>query len=329
MKITRDTNMKKILVGLICASVFAASAADVAEIAKKALPKVVSNTISMTADNGFIYSRNELEHLSKGALTGGKIVNVSKCANKKNAVPGVALKDFSDQLKSLNIQLIVVPVPPKAAIYPFGEFNAGEAMMYLRPYYDELRNQGIKVLDPSEIFLKDASPNVYCHTDAHWSPRGIALVADELAKQILPHGDVKFTVTSVKTEIIGDLAKSLSSVQPEKETLNLESVTEAVFDEKSPVLVIGDSHTLIFSSGGDMLAEKSGLCEALATRIGMPVERIGVKGSAATAVRVNLYRKAAKDPAWIKGKKFVIYCFSCREFTEATSGWLKIPVMKK
>ena len=58
------------------------------------------------------------------------------------------------------------------------------------------------------------------------------------------------------------------------------------------------------------------------------VERIAVKGSAA-AVRTNLYRKAAKDAEWIKGKKFVIWCFSAREFTESTSGWPKVPVLKK
>ena len=32
---------------------------------------------------------------------------------------------------------------------------------------------------------------------------------------------------------------------------------------------------------------------------------------------------------WIKGKKFVIWCFSAREFTESTSGWPKVPVLKK
>ena len=95
------------------------------------------------------------------------------------------------------------------------------------------------------------------------------------------------------------------------------------------MLILGDSHTLVFSSGGDMLAEKSGLGENLAASLGIPVERIAVKGSAAAAVRTNLYRKAAKDANWIKGKKFVIWCFSAREFTESTSGWPKVPVMKK
>lgn len=51
--------------------------------------------------------------------------------------------------------------------------------------------------------------------------------------------------------------------------------------------------------------------------------------AAAAAVRTNLYRKAAKDAEWIKGKKFVIWCFSAREFTESASGWPKVPVLKK
>ena len=43
----------------------------------------------------------------------------------------------------------------------------------------------------------------------------------------------------------------------------------------------------------------------------------------------EFYRKAAKDADWIKGKKFVIWCFFARAFTESTSGWPNVPVLKK
>ena len=82
-------------------------------------------------------------------------------------------------------------------------------------------------------------------------------------------------------------------------------------------------------SRGDMLAENAGLAEYLASELRMPVDRIGVKGSALTVVRTNLYRKTAKDAAWIKNKKVVIWCFSAREFTESISGWGVVPVTKK
>ena len=107
------------------------------------------------------------------------------------------------------------------------------------------------------------------------------------------------------------------------------SVSGKIFSEDSPVPGIGDSHTLIFSVGGDMLAEGSGFCELLAAKLQMPVDRIGVRGSAASSVRIDLYRHAVKDPEWLRKKKWVIYLFSCREFTEAVSGWSRVPVMKK
>ena len=96
------------------------------------------------------------------------------------------------------------------------------------------------------------------------------------------------------------------------------------------MLLLGDSHMLFLFSGGDMLAENVGLAECLASELKMPINRIGVKGSASTVVRTNLYRnrKAAMDAALIKGKKVIIWCFTAREFTESTSGWIVVPVIK-
>jgi len=63
--------------------------------------------------------------------------------------------------------------------------------------------------------------------------------------------------------------------------------------------------------------------------LAMPIERIAIEGFAEAAVRTNLCRKAAKDTDRIKGRKFVIRCFSVREVSESPSGRPKIPVQKK
>ena len=205
----------------------------------------------------------------------------------------------------------------------------GDAMVYLKPFYGELRAKGVEVLDLSGVFEKSESP-VYCKQDAHWNPEGIRLAVEELVKLMkLEKGKADFKVESRKISIVGDLMLSLDRNAKPSEEITLYTVSGDVFKGTSPILLLGDSHTLIFSSGGDMLAEKSGLGENLAAALGMPVERIAVKGSAAAAVRINLYRKAAKNAAWIKNKKFVIWCFSAREFTESTSGWPKVPVLRK
>lgn len=321
--------MKKCFFTLFAATAVSLAAGNTAETAKWALDKIPAGKMAFKAENGIFYPRSEFRHIAKGSLVNGGVVKVAATARKRNADPVAALKFFNDQLKALNIKLIVLPVPPKMAVYPLPGSAAGEAAKYLQPFYEELRGQGIDVLDMTGSFIRDAALQPYCRTDAHWSPAGMELTAKELAKKISLRGNKKYTVSQKKVSVAGDLAKNLAPGNPETESVLLKSVDENVFDQNSPLLVIGDSHTLIFSAGGDMLAEKSGICELLAAETGLPIDRIGIKGSAASAVRVDLFRKASKDSLWLKNKKVIIYCFSCREFTEAASGWAKIPVLRK
>ncbi len=321
--------MKKIPV-FLTAVCFAAGAfaAEVSEIAEKALRQVQPGTITMKGENGWLYSRNELSHLAAGPLAQGKVVEHSKCTKKSNADPVPAIADFSGRLKEIGVKLILVPVPPKADAAPFGELKKGDAMAYLKPFYEELREKGVEVLDLSGVFENSEVP-VYCKQDAHWNPEGIRLAVNELVKLMnLEKGNADFKVKDQKISIVGDLMLSLDRNAKPSEEITLHTVEADVFEDASPILLLGDSHTLVFSSGKDMLAEGSGLGENLTAALGMPIERIAVKGSASATVRINLYRKASRNAAWLKGKKFVIWCFSAREFTESTSGWPVIPVVK-
>ena len=320
--------MKRLLSAVLCLFLIHTWSDEPAGTAAQLLARIPGS--SMTLQNGdWLYSRNELEHLSKGALTGQRVAAVSVCKRKKNADPAAALNYFHQQLRDLNIALIIIPVPPKCAFYPLPGLKKGEAMKYLKAYYEELRKSGLEILDLSEIFLRDPAVQTYCRTDAHWSPAGIRLAVDAIAEKIPLRGDSVFEIKKHSVRTAGDLAKSLSATNPIQEELLLETVSGNVFSEDSPILVIGDSHTLIFSVGADMLAKSSGFCELLAAKLKMPVDRIGVRGSAASSVRIDLYRHAVKNPEWLQRKKWVIYLFSCREFTEAISGWSRVPVMKK
>ena len=107
--------MKKTLASLLMVLGLSAAvcAAEVSEIAEKALANVQSGTITMKGEDGWLYSRNELAHLAAGPLAGGKIVEHSKSTKKDNADPIPGIADFNDQLKEIGVKLIVVPVPPK------------------------------------------------------------------------------------------------------------------------------------------------------------------------------------------------------------------------
>ena len=314
-----------LLLCTVCVSIYAEDTAREADILLKQIPP---NTITYKSPNGWLYSKNELIHLSKGALENGRIKTVAVSRKPINADPFRALKAFHDDLAVLGIKLIIVPVPPKLAAVPCNGITSENAMRYLKPYYQELRSKGLNILDISEHFKKNAT-SYYCKTDAHWSPLGIKLTVKLLAEEISFRGNTIFKSQKIKQKISGDLAKSLNPNAAETEEILLEKVAGNTIDSNSPILLIGDSHTLIFSTGDDMLANNAGLAELLALELKTPIDRIGVRGSAATAVRINLFRKAAKNQAWLKNKKYVIYCFSCREFTEATSGWVKVPVLRK
>ena len=96
----------------------------------------------------------------------------------------------------------------------------------------------------------------------------------------------------------------------------------------SPVILMADSHGLIFHVGGDMLASGAGLADQLALEMGFAVDLIAVRGSGATPARVNLYRRA-KRKGYLAKKKVLIWCIAAREFTESVDGWGKVPVLKK
>lgn len=313
---------------LLLAASFAAlgffvAAADVEQEAKRMLAGVEPGTIVFKGADGWLYSRNELAHLAKGDLSGGLIAGKSECSSPQKADPIPAIVDFNDQLKALGIELLVVPVPPKMAVYPAAPLAPGEAMAYLKPFYGELRARGVNVLDLSDLFIAKAGAEpLYCKTDAHWSPAGMLLAAEEITGK-------KKELKSSEITISGDLARSLGASAPASEKIKFFEVSAGSAGADSQYLLIGDSHTLVFHAGGDMLAENGGLSDLLGALWGENVELIAVKGSAATAVRASLYRKAAGDPAWLKSKKLVIWCFSAREFTESPTGWVKVPVLKK
>ncbi len=321
---------KSWLTGLWCCvalgGLAADGASDVASFAREQLSKVEPETITLKGNDGWLYSRNELDHLSKGPLADGAVSRTAKADKYPDPVPAVTA--FNDALKEQNIRLIVVPVPPKLALQPLAPLKPSDAMVYLKPFYAELRAKGVDVLDLSDDFAKAGAP-VYCKQDAHWNPAGIEVAAKKVAQQIGLKGDTDFKTTEKPVTIVGDLMASLDKNAAPSETLTIREIEEKTFDETSPVLLLSDSHGLVFSAGGDMLAEHAGFGEQLAYELKMPIERMAVKGSAATAVRVNLYRKAAKDPAWLKNKKVVIWLFTCREFTETPNGWVLVPILKK
>ncbi len=317
-----------------------------AECATQAATAEKAEAMTISGKDGWLFLGRELRHIGAGKFWGDAASKVSQATKPENADPLPAILDFKAQLDKAGIELLLVPVPPKAVIYPHKisdkvpSGNTARLDILHQDFYEVLRKSGVRVLDLVPQFIAhraDTEGAVYCKTDTHWSSRGCVIAAQLIANEIQNRPWLK-SAAKLKTDseiklisIEGDLAGALGSKAPPKESLSLRvvSVGQKPIEPSraSPVILLGDSHNLVFHAGEDMLATGAGLPDQLAAELGLSVDLIAVRGSGATPARVNLLRLARANPNYLKQKKLVIWCFSAREFTES-SGWQKVPVVR-
>jgi len=327
-----------------------------ADMAAKAQWAADQNKSAVPGADGWLFLPAELTHIAAGEFWGERAAEVSTATKPEWADPLPAIVDFHKQLEALGVELLFVAVPPKAVIYPeqvSGVYNEKIAPNYPSTprldtadaaFYDELRKHGVHVIDltPDLLALKSESDQpVYCAQDTHWSAPAVKLTAQKI-RQVAAQRDwykpaeAKAYQTQDRTvELTGDLWQTNRDATLPKESITLTYVGEpgtdplapVADDPASPVLLLGDSHLLVFHVGGDMHTVGAGLAEHTARELGRPVDVIGVRGSGATPCRVNLIRKAYRDPAYLTDKKLVVWVLTAREFTQ-TTGWRMLPVTK-
>jgi len=309
------------------------------------LGRLRTNAPAVAGADGWLFLSSELRLLIRERFWGDAAVR-SQREQTASADPVPAIKDFHRQLRERGIELLLVPVPPKAALYPEkivpgARLSGGEAAPYLQSFYEELRVSGVDVLDLTARFAQhrdhDRGP-VFCRTDSHWSGVGCVLAAQAIAERVSSKLAAPVARKEYQTEwrdvsFPGDLAGLLGSsagkAAPEK--LAVRTVIERAGggtvtpNANSPLLVMGDSHTLVFH---DFLTKRAGLIDQLANELGFAPDLIGTRGSGATAVRISLYRRARSDPNYLAKKKVVVWCFAAREFTESDQGWVPQPIGK-
>ena len=307
-------------------------------------------TIVVEGRNGWLFFGPELRHLGVGRFWGDAAAGVSKARRTEWADPLPAIVDFHKQLSEAGIELMIVPVPPKSIIYPdklpssvdLGAAPPPRLDRHHEAFYELLRENGVRVLDLTPHFLsvrESANGPLYCLQDTHWSGVATVLAAEQIAREIRAEPwfeDVAAASIQEErrtVEIAGDLWRALAKPSLAKERLSLRFVgteSEGALiplepDPSSPVILLGDSHTLVFHAGDDMHAEGAGLADQLALELGFATDLVGVRGSGATAARINLLRRAQQTPDYWATKKLVIWCFAARELTES-DGWRIVPI---
>jgi hypothetical protein len=251
---------------------------------------------------------------------------------------------FRDQLARRGIKLLIVPAPNKASIYP--EMLTRQAEGLQQPVNPktidilaQLRESGVVVVDSFRLFAK-ARKNLppgdntryYLAQDSHWSPDGMRLAAQVVAKRILDlgwaeKGNVKYNLKPVTIERSGDILKMIrvpkieSSFEPEtlkcEQVVNVDTGRLYQDDPNSQILVMGDSFLRIYSRDEPGSA---GFIEHLACELGLPLTSVVNDGGASTLVRQELSRK----PALLRNKKLVVWEFVERDIRFGTEGWQQV-----
>ena len=284
--------------------------------------------LAVAGVDSWLFLKQEFVHLAKGPLTA------------ENAAPALkAITAYHTALAAAGVQLIVLPVPAKAEIYPdkFSSTAAPDALAgRLEGFFKALKDAGVTAIDLTKAFqerrLQQAEPTLYCARDAHWSPIGVQVATDLVIAQIKDRGWFKPALPLAparELSITGDLMTT-----PATEALGPEKVriqpTAALLPTASdaPAILLGDSHTLVFSDGAanGFHCQGAGLPDLLQAASGQPWMQVANAGGGTDAARMQLTRKAVARADFWKGKQVLVWCFSIREVTEKK--WAELPIKK-
>jgi hypothetical protein len=313
---------------------------------------------------GWFFYRPAVQYLvepcpSIGHAPGGTPKRSLSVAFPQNDV-FTAIVSFRDELAKRGIKLLVMPAPNKSSIYPEmltirangagstpalgGEISGpsrgrlGSINPTTREVLAMLKQAGVEIVDLFNVYT-DAETNpqsvtYYLAQDSHWSPEGMRLAADAVARRLLDlgwveKGSVKYETKPITIQRHGDVLRMMRVPQVERlyepeqidctQVVNTGAGKPYVDDPNSSVLVLGDSFLRIFERDEP---GSSGFIAHLAHNLGFGLTSIVNDGGASTLVRQQLARK----PALLKGKKVVIWEFVERDIRFGTEGWQVIPL---
>lgn len=255
--------------------------------------------------------------------------------------PVAAIVAFRDALAARGSALMLLVAPGKEAVYPEwlwpGYEQAGGPAVNpdMESFTREMAARGIAVIDPTALLWSHkADGDLYLRHDTHWTPEGLALVADKVARHVPAdlHGDAEMALEQSPQSAPGDLLDMLQlpawSTPLRRQTVVARRVVDAAsgapveFDKASPVVLLGDSFTNIYSLPEMGWGAHAGLGEQLAYRLRRPVDVVALNDGGVNTARATLARR----PEPLAGKRLVIWQFAARDLVVSNGRWQRIAV---
>ena len=287
---------------------------------------------------GWLFFRPEVDYL------------VSPSFAAKPQSPETAIAAFAAELALRGIRLVLVPIPGKPLVHP-EEFSsvASPETPPQRPDWDAFRTRVANacvaaykdrrveaalpaIVDPTAALWEQKNHGAqYLKTDTHWRPEAMQAAAALVAKNVLrdlPRGTTTYRIEPREQHGRGDTSAMLRLPEdsawnaPEQVTLPVVLRTDGSPwepDPSSPVLLLGDSYSNIYSQGALGWGEGAGLAEQLSVLLGFPVDSLTRNDDGAASTRRMLAEQLGRGNDRLAGKKVVVWQFAMRELV--TGRW--------
>lgn len=296
--------------------------------------------------DGWLFYRPDVEYLTTpGFLRPAQLKLRSHGSTAIQPDPIKAILDFSRQLQERDIQLVVMPMCTKPMIQPemlVGPSAAGADLQNesFPAFVQALESKGVQVFDPTPV-LRDLATHdgakQYLETDTHWTPTAMHQVAMKLGESVrsrLPAGGNSQVLKSAEISNLGDIAEMLKLPADQtlfpKQKVTIQRVvgrdgTPWRADRSSPVLLLGDSFSNIYSLDGMGWGDSAGFAEHLSYALNRPIDKIVINAGGAFASRQELARQLAHGVDRLANKSIVVYEFSMRDLAQGDWKMIKLP----
>ena len=264
----------------------------------------------LTGSDGWLFAVDEAAALGAAPPRSGTAV--------------AAIASAAERLRGDGIELIVAPVPPKGIVYPDRlapdldvPIPVRRLDATLQALYDDLRAQGVRLVDLTPAFLRDRFHHegpLYCRQDSHWSGVGCVVAAEIIGDAVRDHVALDMTparpygLAWFTTPIRGDLWQRLPEAPP-REEIRVRGIIEpedpllapVVIGGDVPVAVVGDTHALVFHPGEPHHARGAGVADQLAFEFRQPVALHADDGTASAedAWRLPALGEQTRVVVWI------------------------------
>jgi hypothetical protein len=302
---------------------------------------------ALLGKQGWLFYTTNMDYLFGPYITDPRITLPVGKEPAKDWDPVPVIVDFKEQLAARGIDLLVVPMPAKATIYPEMATsrtikNPTDLHANTRRLMGELQASGVEVMDLYSLYLRARAGHdttggtaaLYLKRDTHYSGRGVYLAAQAIAARVRRYpwwadslATAVYTLKDTLVERYGDIGEMTQlprnrELFPAETTLCrqvLEAESGKPYRNKKDarVLFLGDSYARIYQTDAP---KSAGIVALLAHELKMPFDAIINNGGASTLVRTELVKKPEK----LEGKKLVIWEFCERDVRFGMEGWKKL-----